>query len=130
MNTADAAKDLISLAGGPSIFGVAAVLVYLTSTLSKPERSSQKGWYILGAGALLAAWMVMFISLAAPTVFGSWSPGVVSPTLVLLSATWLIAVVLVVVLVAHAKSAASYLAESYADGEGPWLVKTIRKWLA
>ena len=57
------AKDLITLAGGPSIFGVAALLGFLASTLAKTERDPRKGWYLLGGGLLLTGWLVMFIVL-------------------------------------------------------------------
>lgn len=128
MNPADAAKDLITLAGGPSIFGVAALLGYLAATLAKPEREPRKGWYLLGGGLLLIAWLVMFVIIAAPTVFASWTGGgVMNPNLVLLSATWLIVIVLAIVLVAHTNTVATYLAESYPDGQGPWMVRLIRR---
>lgn len=130
MNPADAAKDLITLAGGPSIFGVAALLGFLASTLAKPERDPRKGWYLVGGGLLLTSWLLMFIIIAAPAVLASWtSNGVLSPTLVLLSATWLITITLTIVLVTHTKAVVTYLADSYSPGEGPRPVELMRRLL-
>lgn len=131
MNPADAAKDLITLAGGPSIFGVAALLGFLASTLAKPERDPRKGWYLLGGGLLLTSWLLMFIIIAAPAVFASWtSNGALAPALVLLSATWIVTITLAIVLVAHTKAVATYLADSYPPAEGPWPVQCIRRLLS
>ncbi|GAA3716312.1 hypothetical protein GCM10022204_40050 [Microlunatus aurantiacus] len=121
------AKDLITLAGGPSIFGVAALLGFLASTLAKTERDPRKGWYLLGGGLLLTGWLVMFIVIAAPTVVASWTAtGVVSPTFVLLSATWLVTIVLTIVLVSHTRAVLVYLTDSYPPGAGPRSVKLFR----
>lgn len=130
MNPVDAAKDLITLAGGPSIFGVAALLGFLASTLAKPERDPRKGWYLLGGGLLLTSWLLMFIIIAAPAVFASWTGnGAVAPAFVLLSATWIVTITLTIVLIAHTKAVAAYLADSYPPAEGPRAVKLIRRLL-
>lgn len=128
MTTADAAKDLMTLAGGPAIFGVAALLGFLASTLAKAERAPRKGWYLLGGGLLLTGWLVMFIVIAAPTVIASWTAaGVVSPTFVLLSATWLITIVLTIVLVTNTRAVLLYLTDSYPAGAGPRTVQLFRR---
>src|SRR5664279_2536117 len=60
----------MEFAGGPSIVGVSVVLGYATQVLSSNDRAPRKGWLALGAGALVACWMVLFLSLAAGTLGG------------------------------------------------------------
>lgn len=131
MTPVDVAGDLITLAGGPSIFGVAALLAYLASTLAKPERDPRRAAYLLGGGLLLTGWLVMFIVVAAPTVFASWkATETVSPTYVLLSATWLITIILTAVLVGHARAVLTYLTDCYPKANGPRFVELVRRLVA
>lgn len=124
----ETAKDLIALAGGPSIVGVGALLAYATGTLSSAERIPRKGWLTLGAGLVLALWLVLFGVLAAPTVLDSWTArGPLEPTLVLLSATWLVAAGLFVVLMLNVRVAVRYLDESYRADERPRLLRVLRR---
>jgi hypothetical protein len=83
------------------------------------------------AGLLLLIWLALFVILAMPTVLASWTArGNVQPTLVLLSATWLIAIGLTVVAILRAKIVAQYLVDSYPPEADPWLVRRFRSWLA
>lgn len=124
----DVAADLLTFAGGPSILSVVVLLGYARSVLNSSDRTPAKGWLTLGAGVLLCGWMLLFLALACPTVLRSWSwHGDVQPKLVLLSATWFAAIGLLVTALAKAPSAARYLSESYHAGEGPWLVRVIRR---
>lgn len=124
----DTAKDLMTFAGGPSMIGTAGLLAYARKVLDSSERDPSKGWLALGAGVALMAWMAVFLTWAAPTVLRSWrADGDANVTLVLLSVTWLAAGVLVVLLLRGAPSAARYLTEAYREGEGPWLVRVLRR---
>jgi hypothetical protein len=124
----DVAGDLLTFAGGPSILGVGALLGYARGVLTGDERSPGRGWLTLGAGVLLCGWMLAFLALACPTVWRSWSAGgPVDPKLVLLSATWLAAIGLLAVCLLNARALARYLSESYRQGEGPWLVRMLRR---
>lgn len=128
MTSVETAKDLIAFAGGPSIVGVGAVLAYLARTLSDRKRDARKGWLALGAGFLLLVWLVLFVILAASTVLASWmARGNVEPTLVLLSATWLVAFGLMFILIRNAKVVAQYLVDSYPPDKDPWLVRLFRR---
>lgn len=124
----DTATQLMTLAGGPSILGVGALLKYAGGVLRSEEREPRKGWLTLGAGIGLCVWLLIFLVLAAPTVFRSWSAdGNLQASLVLLSATWFAAVCLLVAAVIKGPELARYLSEAYRHGEGPWLVKIIRR---
>lgn len=126
----DVAEDLLTFAGGPSILSVAVLLTYARGVLNSSDRVPGKGWLTLGAGVLLCGWMLLFLGLACPTVLRSWtSHGDVQPKLVLLSATWFAAIGLLVTAVAKAPSVARYLSDSYRQGEGPWLVRIMRRML-
>ncbi len=120
----------MEFAGGPSIVGVSVVLGYATQVLSSNDRAPRKGWLALGAGALVACWMVLFLSLAAGTVFRSLGgDGPLESALVLLGATWLSAGTLVVVVLGHTKAVCRYLSEAYPADEGPSLLTLIRRWV-
>jgi len=124
----DTATQLLILAGGPSILGVGALLKYARGVLNSNERAPVKGWPTLGAGIVLSFWLLMFLGLAAPTVFGSWSAdGDPQASLILLSATWFAAIALLVSAVIKGPEVARYLSEAYRQGEGPWLVSIIRR---
>jgi hypothetical protein len=127
---AASAEDLLTFAGGPSILGVLTLLGYARGVLDSSERSPAKGWRTLGAGVLLCGWMLAFLALAGPTVWRSWfADGAVEPKLALLSATWLTAIGLLVGCLVKARAVAEYLADSYHQGDGPWLVRLIRRLL-
>jgi hypothetical protein len=124
----DTASQLLTLAGGPSILGVGALLAYARGVLKSNERVPVKGWLTMGAGIALTLWLLMFLGLAAPTVFGSWSAeGDPQASLILLSATWFAAIALLVSAVIKGPGVARYLSEAYRQGEGPWLVSVIRR---
>ncbi len=126
----DVAEDLLTFFGGPSIVGVAALLTYARGVLDSSERTPARGWRTLGAGVLLCVWMLVFLALACTSVLRSWtSHGAVQPKLVLLSATWFVAIGLLVVCVVKARAVGQYLSESYHQGECPWLVRLIRRLL-
>jgi hypothetical protein len=127
-SSTDVAGDLLTFAGGPSLLGVGVLLGYARGVLGNSERTPAKGWLTLGAGVLLGGWMLAFLLLACPTVWRSWSAGgAVQPKLVLLSATWFAAVGLLGVCLWKARAVGEYLSESYHQGEGPWLVRRIRR---
>jgi hypothetical protein len=124
----DVAESLLKLAGGPSILGVGALLGYARGVLKSNERTPGKGWLTLGAGVLVCGWTIVFLALAGPTMLRSWkAPGDVQPVLVLLTATWFAAVGLLMAALTRAPAVARYLAESYHAGEGPWLVRMLRR---
>jgi len=121
-------EDLLTFAGGPSILGVGALLGYGRGVLKGSDRTPAKGWLTLGAGLLLCGWLLLFLALACPTVLRSWTAsGEVQPKLVLLTATWLAAIGLLGTALAKAPAAGRYLSESYRAGEGPWLVRVMRR---
>lgn len=124
----ETAKDLLTFAGGPSMLGTVALLAYTRKVFEGSERRAAAGWTALGAGLLLVVWLVVFILWAAPTVFGSWrSDGPADVTLVMLSVTWSIAIGFVSLLLFRSPVAARFLTEAYRSGEGPWLVRMLRK---
>ncbi len=124
----DTAKALLTLAGGPSILGVGALLGYARNVLASNERHSGKGWRTLGAGLLLVGWLVVFVGWAAPTVLRSWfADGSPEVPLVLLSATWVAAIGLLIAAILKAPEVARYVSESYRVGEGPAAVRLLRR---
>jgi len=124
----DFAGDLLKLAGGPSILGIGALLGYARGVLKADDRTPGKGWLTLGAGLLLCGWLLVFLALACPTVLRSWqADGDLQPVLVLLTATWFVAVGLLVAALWQARAVARYLSESYRQDEGPWLVRQLRR---
>lgn len=124
----ETAKDLLTFAGGPSLLGTAALLAYLGKVLASSDRKPQKAWTALGAGVLLVAWLAVFVVWAAPTVTSTWTAdGPADVTLVLLSATWFIAIALVALLLYRSPDLGRCLTESYRAGEGPWLVRWLRR---
>lgn len=126
----DTAKDLLQLAGGPSVLGVGALLTYTSATFTDSKRIASKGWLALGAGLALLCWLVLFLVLSAPTVLASLiARGSVEPVLVLLTAAWLISAGLVLVVLWKAPVAFRYLIESYPPDETPWMLRSIRRWL-
>jgi len=127
-SSTDTAKDLLKLAGGPAIVGVGALLGYTRAVLADDERNSTKGWIALGAGVLLVAWLMIFIVWSLPTVWRSlFADGDPQVRLVLLAATWLVALGLAVAAIARAPAMARYVCESYRAGEGPWPVRFLRR---
>jgi hypothetical protein len=124
----DVAADLLTFAGGPSIVSVAILLRYARCVLNGSDRTPAKGWLALGAGVLLCGWMLLFLGLACPTVWRSWfAGGSVEPKLVLLSAAWFAAIGLLAVCLWKARAVGRYLSESYHKGEGPWLLRMLRR---
>jgi polyferredoxin len=129
MTSTETARELILLAGGPSIIGVSALLTYLVRTLAGDDRIPRKGWLALGSGCLIAVWLGLLLIVAAPLVWKSWNtPGAMDPILVFLSATWVLAAVLLTALMFKGKAVCRYLAESYPPREGPWSVRLLRRW--
>lgn len=127
MSTTGTAEVLIVFAGGPPIIG-ALVLSYLGRTLSGGDRIPRKGWTALAAGALLVAWLGLFLLLATPAVWEAWTaPGPIEPMPVLLTATWIIAAVMLAVLLVNSRAVFRYLDESYPPGAGPWPVRLCRR---
>jgi hypothetical protein len=97
VSNTDTATELMTLAGGPSILGVGALLTYARGVLKSDERTPLKGWLTLGAGIGLCVWLLIFLVLAAPTVLRSWfADGDPQAPLVFLSSTWFAAVCLLV----------------------------------
>jgi hypothetical protein len=126
----DTAKDLLQLAGGPSVLGVGALLTYTSSTFTDSRRIASKGWLALGAGSALLCWLLLFLVLSAPTVWASLTArGPVEPILVLLAAAWVISAALVLVVSWKAPIALRYLIESYRSDETPWMLRWLRRWL-
>lgn len=128
-SSSDTATQLMTFVAGPSILGLAAVVSYVRKALGSSERDPTKGWLSLGAGVLLVSWLCVFLTWAAPTMLRSWSAGGDPKVpLVLLSASWFVAVGMLVTAVLNAPQLARYLSESYRTDEGPWPVRAIR-WL-
>jgi hypothetical protein len=127
----DTATQLMTLVGGPPIVGVGALLTYARGVLKSNARVPAKGWRTMGAGIALCAWLLLFIGLAAPTVFRSWPvEGDPQSSLILLSATWVAALVLLVTVISKGPEVARYLSEAYRQGEGPWLVLVMRRMIS
>ena len=124
----DTATELMTLAGGPSTLGTAAIYAWTQATLRNTNRDPARGWTALGASLLLAGWLIVFVVLAIPTVVASWdNSGDPNPTLILLSATWLVALPLIVIAAKLTLSAVRYLDEAYRVDEGPWLIRQLRR---
>lgn len=123
----DQAEDLLKLAGGPSLIAVSAALGYAKAVLGDKKRKPRKGWAALGAGALGVAWLVVFIVLAAPTIWHSLTAeGPVEPLLVLLALTWACAVGLCLFALAHVRKLVRYLAQAYPPTSEPSVVRGAR----
>jgi hypothetical protein len=127
-NSVETAKDLMTVVAGPSLLGTAALLTYAKKVFDAPERKPAKGWLAVLAGLALCAWMTVFVVWAAPTVVRSWtSDGEANATLALLSATWLVALGFILVLLVRFPTAARYLAEAYRTDQGPLPVRLLRR---
>lgn len=120
--------ELISLAGGPSIFGVGALSIYIRDVLADYRRIPRMAWRVLASCAAMAAWLSVFIVWAAPTVFESWlADGKLQVDLFLLSASWIVAIGLLTLDLAwHVPRSLRYLDESYPSGTAPWVILRIR----
>lgn len=127
-DTLSNAKDLLQFAAGPSIVGVGALLAYATNVYNDDKRVPAKGWLALGAGVVLFVWIVLFIGLAIPTLWRSWTgTGTVEPILVLLNATATVAICLGVVIIWHTPKALDYLRKSYDPESLPRLLRSRRR---
>jgi hypothetical protein len=124
----ETAKDLMTFAAGPSALGVGTLVVFARGVLNSDERSPRKGWLAVGAGAALVVWLLVFVSLAAGPVVDS-RRDLGEPTLILLAATWLVAIGLLVVVLGHTRRVARYLVESYRADELPPLLSPLERWL-
>lgn len=130
-SSSDSAKDLLTLAGGPSILGVTALLGYLRGVLSDSRRIPRKGWTSLGAGLVLLAWLSVFLVWASPTVWQSWfAQGDPKIHLFLLSATWVLAGGLVMLAVRKGRDVLTYISESYHSTDDFLALRMVRRVVA
>lgn len=128
MAATDTATSLITFVGGPSLLGIAAMIKFSGEVLNDAARVPRKGWLALGAEVLVVLWMVLFVGLSAPTMLRSWTAdGSVEPTLVLLSATAVVAVAVLGVSASRVMPTLRYVDESYRTDEDWWAITLVRR---
>lgn len=126
----DTASDLLKMAAGTPLFGVASIGSYYAAVMKNDEREPIKGWFTLAAGVALVAWLTLFVCLAAPAVLHSWTArGTVEPVLVTLSGTWVVSLVFIAVALTRTRQVCAYLLDSYHQGHTPWMLRWLRRWL-
>jgi hypothetical protein len=125
----DTATALMTFVGGPALIGIAAMTKFSGDVLRDDSRAPRQGWLALGAELMVAVWMVIFLILAAPTVYESWTTdGRLEPTLVLLSATAAASVGVLGFATSRVAPTVRLIDESYrADASGT-SIKLIRRW--
>ncbi|GAB3655398.1 hypothetical protein [Glycomyces tarimensis] len=130
MTSAESARDLIAFAAGPSVFGVLAAVIFGAQTLTAPERVRWKGWTLLAGGIGLAAWFALFLAAAAPALYAYWTDrDRTEPVFLLLSANWVVVLVVLIALLAKAKAVCRYLVGCYAPEDRPWPVRVLARWV-
>lgn len=128
MAATDTATSLMTFVGGPSLLGIAAMTKFSGDVLTDPTRVPRKGWLALGAEVLVVLWMVLFVGLSAPTMLRSWTAdGSVEPTLVLLTATALVAVAVVGMSASRVMPTLRYVDESYRTEDDGWAITLVRR---
>ncbi len=128
MAATDTATSLMTFVGGPSLIGIAAMTKFSGDVLNDSARVPRKGWLALGAEVIVVLWMALFVALSAPTMLRSWTAdGPVEPTLVLLTATAVVAVAVLGMSASRITRTLGYIDESYrADAQG-WAIESLRR---
>lgn len=128
MATTDTAATLMTFVGGPSLVGIAAMTKFSGDILDDPARVPRKGWLALGAEVMVVLWMALFVALAAPTMVRSWmADGPVEPTLVLLSATAVVAIAVLGMCASRISPTLHYVDESYRADDHGWAIDLVRE---
>ena len=110
----------MTFVGGPSLLGIAGMTKFSSDVLKDRSRAPRKGWLAVGAEVLVVLWMALFVALSATTMVRSWTAdGAVEPTLVLLTATAVVAIAVLVMSASRVAPTLRYIDESYrADDHG------------
>ncbi len=98
------------------------------NVLGDPARVPRKGWFALGAEVSVVLWMVLFVALSAPTMLRSWTAdGSVEPTLVLLTATAIVALAVLGMSASRVMPTLRYVDESYRTDDNGWAITLVRR---
>jgi protein-S-isoprenylcysteine O-methyltransferase Ste14 len=118
----------MTIVGGPSLLGIAAMTTFSGNVLHDPARVQRKGWLALGAEVSVVIWMLFFVGLSAPTMLRSWTAdGSIEPTLVLLTATAVVALAVLGISASRVMPTLRYVDESYRTDDNGWAITLVRR---
>jgi hypothetical protein len=124
----DTATNLMTFVAGPSLLGIATMMKFSGEVLKDRARVPRTGWLALGAEVVVALWTALFVVLAAPTMLRSWTAdGAVEPTLVLLTATALVAIGVLAVSASRVMPTLRYVDDSHRPDDHGWAIDLIRR---